>query len=231
MTFLEIVNQVLAKLREPALTATDFDSDTYGQVIKALVNESKREVEDSHTWHTLWERPTPYDVNTGDANIFPTGLFNDPQRGRIIDVWLRETVANGNLQLGRLNPASREYHLRTGQWFGVRDIRGQPSRYSFFLTSTGTEQVSIYPESDADYRIQFTIYNPQEDLSASTDVLKVPHQPVILGAYALAIQERGEDGGMTYQQASQNYSVALGDLIALSARNHFDSRAFDWVTE
>src|SRR5262245_50860097 len=52
-TALTVVNAVLARLRETALTSSTFSSNTYGQLILRFVNEAKRECEDAWDWTIL----------------------------------------------------------------------------------------------------------------------------------------------------------------------------------
>jgi len=70
------------------------------------------------------------------------------------------------------------------------------------------------------------MYIPQIDLSADADILLVPADAVIAGAYARALIERGEDGGLSSGEAYGIYKGILGDLIALEANRSND---IDWV--
>ena len=47
----------------------------------------------------------------------------------------------------------------------------------------------------------------------------MPDYPVLLGAYAKAIAERGEDSGLSYRDALVNAEKALSDAIAMDAIN------------
>ena len=65
MNYLDLVNDVLIRLREDEVTAT---TDTpYSKLIGKFVNDAKRIVEDSFQWNVLTETLT---VTTAD------GLFN-----------------------------------------------------------------------------------------------------------------------------------------------------------
>ena len=67
-------------------------------------------------------------------------------------------------------------------------------------------------------------YQRQADLSADSDILYVPAQPVLYMALALAARERGEVGGQT---AAELFGVAasyLSEAIALDAsRNNLEN--------
>ena len=51
MTYLEIVNNVLKRLREPSVSAVT--DNEYSQMIGTIVNDSKREIENTHTWNAM----------------------------------------------------------------------------------------------------------------------------------------------------------------------------------
>ncbi len=51
MTYLEIVNKVLKRLREP--TVASVSENSYSSLIGDLVNVAKREIEDAWNWSTL----------------------------------------------------------------------------------------------------------------------------------------------------------------------------------
>jgi hypothetical protein len=100
---------------------------------------------------------------------------------------------------------------------------GDPLYYSFNgVSSDGDTLVDVYPIPNGVYSLRFNMVAPQAALSESADRLLVPSEPVILGAYARAIIERGEDGGLSSSEASALASNSLSDAIALDA-NHFPS--------
>jgi hypothetical protein len=55
----------------------------------------------------------------------------------------------------------------------------------------------------------------------------VPSQPVILGAYARAIAERGEDSGMGSNDAYSVYLKILADNIALQSQRYIEEST--WI--
>ena len=64
------------------------------------------------------------------------------------------------------------------------------------------------------YTIKVHMVLPQDDLTEATTTLTVPEQPVVLGAYALALVERGEDGGTGPSVASVAFEKSLADYIS-----------------
>ena len=56
MTFLELVNDVLIRLREPVVTT--YNETTYSTLIAKFVNDTKRQVEDAFNWNALGQTIT-----------------------------------------------------------------------------------------------------------------------------------------------------------------------------
>jgi len=71
------------------------------------------------------------------------------------------------------------------------------------------------------------VVKEQSPLKKATDVLKVPYQPVILGAWARAIAERGEDGGTQSSIVAEEAFNSLNQAIMLDAGNFEYER--DWI--
>mgnify|MGYP003559975576 CR=1 FL=1 len=65
MTFLECINEVLARLREPSVTT--IASSTYSTLIGKFVNDAKRQVEDAWDWNCLSATLTLTNTNAGGA--------------------------------------------------------------------------------------------------------------------------------------------------------------------
>ncbi len=53
MTYLELINNVLIRLREDTIIAQDVDADPYYRVIGAMVNDAKDRCEDAWQWSYL----------------------------------------------------------------------------------------------------------------------------------------------------------------------------------
>jgi hypothetical protein len=96
--------------------------------------------------------------------------------------------------------------------------KGSPEKYNFNgVDSNGDTQVDLYPIPDGIYNIYFNIIKPQDTLSASSDVIKVPSEPVILLAYAKALAERGEDAGLSGGEAYSLYRDSLADHVSIES--------------
>lgn len=207
MNYLELVNDVLIRLRENEVSAV---TDTpYSKLIAKFVNDAKRQVEDAYEWNALSETLT---VTTA-PDLFNYVMTDSGQRFRVYDVIHQES--NWKLDFASTT--------KMNDWFlNYPDVeKGPPQYYNFNgVDSNGDTQVDLYPVPDAIYNIFFNITKPQAPLSANSDALKVPAEPVIFLAVAKALIERGEDAGMSSTEAYQLYLQSLADHVAMEANRY-----------
>lgn len=205
-TYLDIVNNVLKRLREPTVTSVA-DND-YAKMIGVLVNDAKREVEDASEWNAL--------SNTLSA-VTTQGVFNyvltgSRTRFRVLDI-LNET-SKSRVAYAATAWMDRQFILTSPQ-------QSAPVFYNFNgVNENGDTQVDLYPIPDGVYNIRFNLIIPQADLENNADRLLVPWHIVALLAYSKAIAERGEDSGVQSSEAYQMYRLALADAVAIE-RNHY----------
>ena len=212
MTYRELINQVLIRLREDTISG-DWsgainDASTisaYHKVIGSLINDAKRSIEERHDWLNLRENK---DINT----VSGTKNYNlsSGQEIKIIDV-----INNNTGQ--HLNQVSRLY-INTVKY--PTDDTGEPLYYSFNGSdSSNNLKVDLSPVPTAVHTVSFDIVKYQDNLSTAASVLKVPAQPVVLGAWARAISERGEDGGTQSSVMAVEANEALKQAIMLDSGN------------
>lgn len=200
-TYLEVVNKVLKRLREP--TVATFNENTYSTLISELVNQAKREVEDAHNWTML---RTHVDVTTSSSDNTYT-LTNAGDRARV---------------LGAYNTTD-DYFLKMvdHNWFTLAtntdSTTGQPLYYRYKGTDTGDPVIEVYPTPDGIYTLRFDTVVPQDDLDNGGTTISVPFYPVVLRTWSLAVSERGEDQGVLYSEIDDMYETALADAIAQDA--------------
>jgi hypothetical protein len=206
-TLLEMVNEVLIRLRENPVTSVA--DNAYSRLITTYINDTKRQVEDAYEWNALTETLTA----TTAANIFSYVLEGSGTRFRIIDVLNdTENVVMKYAPTKVLN-----------QWFLMTDPqRSAPIYYNFNGTEadTGDTLVDFYPIPDGVYNIRINLIKSQVPLAANSDKPLVPAEPIILGAYARALAERGEDGGLASSEAYQLFKSSLADFIAIEAAHY-----------
>lgn len=210
MTYLELVNAVLKRLREDEVTTVT--ASNYSKLIGSYVNDAKMDVENSYSWNSLSDTLT---VNTG-TGIFNYTLVGSGQRFEVIDVW--NNSANQKFFL-----ENRPVSWMTQALLTENPQQNAPMYYAFNgEDANGDTSVDIYPIPNGTYQIFFNITKPQPDLVNNTDRLLVPSLPVIMGAYARALAERGEDGGIGSGDAFMFYQKALGDAIAIESNRYVE---------
>lgn len=210
MTYLELINAVLTRLREEqAVTITDTE---YVQLIGAIVNEAKRDVEEAWNWTHL---RSYVNINTvGGTSTYNITGTND--RTRILDCY---NTTNRNVLVQLNNNVRNNYNdsiATAGQsapsMFDVIGVDG----------TTGELKVRVWPTPDGVHALRFYCVIPQADLSSASTVLTVPSAPVVQGAYLRAINERGEDQGRLSDIQERLYKVTLGNQIAIDTGNYTD---------
>lgn len=206
-TYLELVNNVLTRLREP--TVTSVQDSAYSRLIGVYINDAKREVEDAYDWNSLSNTLTA----STTAGSFNYVLEDSGTRFRVIDI-LNDTT-NIMMNYAATNWMDQQFLL-------IDQGRGAPAYYNFNgVDNNGDTQVDIYPIPDAAYTLRFNLIIPQADLNLDTDSILVPDHLVSMLAYSKAIAERGEDSGLLSSEAYQMYRLALADAVAIE-RNHYD---------
>jgi hypothetical protein len=203
MQYIQLVNEVLARLRESEVSSVN--DNAYSKMIGKFVNDAKRNVEDAYNWNALYDTLTA--TTTGD--IFNYVLDGSGQRFRVVDV-LNDT-SNWELREASTRWMNQQFLLTTPQ-------KGSPQYYNFNgVDANGDTQVDLFPIPNDVYNVRFNIVLPQPIMTIDSTVLKVPYEPVIFLAYAKALAERGEDGGLASSEAYGLYKTSLADAIALES--------------
>ena len=213
-TYLDTINNVLRRLREP--TVQNIDDTPYSSMVGVLVNDAKREVEDANDWNALSSTVTVSTV-AGTYNYTLTGVGT---RFRVVDV-LNDT-SNIVLQNAPTNWMSQQF------LFTADTDRGVPTYYNFNGVDTnGDTQVDLFQRPNGVYSIKFNLIVPQAPLSVGSTRILVPDHLVAMLAYAKAIAERGEDGGNLSSEAYALYKNALANEVAIE-RNRY-SEEMNWT--
>lgn len=206
MTYLNLVNSVLRRLREDEVTSVS--NDTYSKMVGDFVNDAKQMVESAWDWSAL---RTTLTVTTS-ANVFNYVLTGSQNKIKVLHA-INDT-SNLTMEYQPQKWFDEQYLINT-------PLSGEPQYYTFNgVNSDGDTQIDIYPKPDAAYTLRFNSIQRNDDLSANTDDLVIPSQPVIHLAVALLARERGETGGTS---AVEYFGIAdkyLSDAIALDAQKH-----------
>ena len=206
MTYLEIVNRVLRRLRENEVSTVQ--ETPYSQLIGDLVNVVKREVEDSWDWSAL---RTTLTANTS-ADIFNYVLVDSTTRIRILEI-INDTD-DFIVQQRSTKWFDKQFLMNSQQY-------GSPRFYNFNgVDNNGDSQIDIFPIPDATYTLRINAVVPQSELTTNSDTIQLPALIIIEGAIARAISERGDDGG--YQEQESRYRNMLADYIAAESGQRMD---------
>jgi len=213
MTFLELINDVLIRLRE---TQVSTNAETgYSTLIGKFVNDAKRQVEDAFSWNVL---ATDITVTTVAAT-YQYSLTGAGQKFQVQD------AINSTANIGMTNISFVE--MNRFQNFAIIPAATIPSMYAFEgVDGSGDTKVTLYPRPDAVYSLRFSLTVPQATLAADGTSVSVPDVLVAQNAYARALAERGEDGGINSNEAYQLYRTMLADYIALEGTRYPENQEF-----
>jgi len=206
MTYLELVNDVLVRLRES--TVSTVGETTYSSLIGKFVNDAKRQIEDSYNWNCLAQTIT-VTTTSGTSSYALTGAG---QKFRVNDA-LNTTSLIGlrNIEFVDMN---RKLNLGAPS-------QSIPSEFCFSgVDGSGDTKVDLFPVPSGAFTLLFDLTIPQAALSADGTSVKVLDYLVTQSAYARALIERGEDGGTNSAEAYALFRGMLSDAIAMESTRY-----------
>lgn len=206
MTYLQLVNNVLKRLRER--TVSTVEESAYSTMISMLVNDAKQEVEQAWDWSAL---RTTLSATTS-AGVFAYELTGSGDNMKMLN------VVNDTSNVFMDYKSAEDF---TNYYLNSSPTQGSPRYYSFNgLDDNGDTIVEVYPPPDGVYSLRFNLVNRQDDLASDTAVLLCPSKPVEMLAYAKAVEERGEDGGASSSSAYATAARVLNDAVSLDQAKH-----------
>jgi hypothetical protein len=210
-TLLQAVNETLTRLRENQVST--YTETTYSTLIAHFVNDAKRQVEDAWNWDAL---STTITVNTvaGTTNYVVTGS----------GIRQRDVTINDSTNLSKLQNVPIQWIIDQQQLAST--TQGIPAYYAWNGTDGTDSKIEIYPAPDSVYALKLNMIVPQVTLTADATVITVPSEPVIAGAVARALVERGEDGGLSSAEAYGLFKSVLADYISLEKERFMEFDTF-----
>ena len=206
MTYLELVNDVLTRLRETNVTTVSETS--YSALVGKFVNDAKRQIEDSYTWNALSQTITVTTV-AAQSSYSLTGAG---QKFRLMDAINTTSV----ITLDNITVADMNRKLN----FGTPG-QGIPSEFCFNgVDGSGDTKVDLFPVPSGVYTLKFEVTIPQANLTSDSTSVKVLDYLVTQSAYARALIERGEDGGTNSTEAYALFKGMLSDAIAMESTRY-----------
>lgn len=185
LTFLQVINRVLERLREA--TVANYNTTAYSTLLADLVNQVKTEIEEAWQWHAL--RDT-FSI-TPTTGVSHYALTDSGARGKIIDGW--NTTQGIPLRKG----TNREFNAK---FFGTGSAAVQTGSPTMYLPA-GVDAnldiaVDLWPIPVTGFldTIKFNVFVPQDDLAANATVALIPQNVLVEEVYARALNERGDEG-------------------------------------
>lgn len=211
MNYLDLVNNVLKRIRED--TVSTVNQTDYSALIGALVNDAKTSVEQAWNWSHL-RNTIVVTTSSGTSEYSLVGSGDDSY-----ELLFRDTTNSYNLMYQAKN------------WVDSQpSSSGNPRYFSYSgIDSNGDTKVTLYPTPSSTLVLNYNGVFRQSPLSADSDVIKVPWQPVMHLAVALAVRERGETGGTS---APEYFAIAdkyISDYIAIDAIKHPEEMLYSVV--
>lgn len=211
MTYLQLINRVLVRLREKTVT-TPAGSE-YSSLVGAYINDAKEVVEKAWNWKALRREITfntvagQNDYNLGSGGVAVGGTTNENSRLLM--------TKDGRPQFWNTTDETQMglYDLEY-----LRDLNisapsnSTPFSFALLRASTGIT-VRFVPAPNAVYAMKAVFIIPQDELTASSDVLTVPASPVWKAALARASGERGTGMGEDPEALNAMAHGALVDAI------------------
>lgn len=213
MTYLELVNDVLARLREQQVTTVALTN--YSALIGRFVNDAKRQIEDAYDWNALGREIT---ITTA-SGTYEYSLTGAGQKFRVNSDPLNTTsnVVMQNITNGDMR---RKQNLQP-------TVTAVPTEYCFDgVDNNGDAKVQLWGRPNGVYSIKFFLAVPQATLTDDSTSVLVPDVLVTQNAYARALVERGEDGGLNSSEAYALYKSMLSDYVALEATRFPEMQEF-----
>ena len=212
MTYLELVNNILLRLREREVATVN--ETAYSKLIGQLVNDAMQEVERAWDWSAL-RTTVSATTSTGVFSYELNGTGNDFEILNVIN-----DTANDFMEY-------KTAHQFDNWYLNQTPASGAPKYYSWNgVSNDGDTQVDIYPKPDGAYNIRFNMIKRSPVMTSDSTKIFVPDQPVQMLAYAKAVEERGEDGGQSAQSAYRTAERIISDAIALDSARHPEEMIF-----
>ena len=216
-TFLSIVNDVMARLREPSVSSVN--QTQYSTLIGKFVNDAKRQVADAYDWDAFNQAVTITTVTGQVGNYSLTGAGT---RFKTMDVI-------NTSRYYQLTPLPHDQH-DIFYYTIPTPIQNLPMNYTVQGVDTnGDLKVKFWPVPDGVYNIRFSLIVPESDFVNDSDTTLLTKEPIILGAYARALVERGEDGGLLSSEAYALFKQSMSDMISLELARSPENDSFTAV--
>lgn len=224
MTYLEIVNKVLRRLREDQVTSF---SDDYITLIADFVSDAHREVLEAHDWSSLDQTITVeltasqslYDLTETTADGGAVSASDTPPGD---NSFLRFVADQPQVWYYDSDSSATGTPMQFAEWGYLEHMYRQDTSASGtpYLFSIQPDDVNpgfklrVYPTpTNGSAVIRMRFHSPEALLDADSDATSravyTPWRPIVLGALYYALNERGEEIGEPGGLAEQRFYRAI----------------------
>lgn len=203
MTYLDMINSVLRRLRETEVS--NVTDTSYSKLVGDFINDAKNLVEAAWDWTMLREQ-LPVTTVSGTSTY---SLTSAGTRSKLLDAWNdTNNIRLIEISFQKLNSLSQTSGTTTGipQKFAFRGVDGN-----------GDRTVEVFPIPNGEQSLFFEVVVREPSLSDNADTTKLPTLPIVHLATALARRERGEAIGTSTAEYFAIADATLSDAIALDA--------------
>lgn len=187
MTYLQLINKVLVRLRQTQVASL---SEAGATLAGHFVNQAKEEIEDIGPWKALRTECTfPTVAGTEAASTVTT----TSERSYI-------HVEKGEAQVWEVTSNARRRKIPLIDYDVLRALHEQDNaqtqgqvQYVAFTKTSSALTLRCYPIPDAIYSLKAVVVNPQAELSSASTSITIPSKPTWMLAAAYAAIERGEE--------------------------------------
>lgn len=207
MTYLELINRVLRRLREPQISSLSGEKALfYGQ----LVNEAKDDIENAGPWYGL-RTPATGSFTPSTSTVDLTSSTN--QRSYLL-------YQSTGAPQAFITTVDEERRLAEVTWEEMDALHtldpdadeDVPAQFAYKKTKDGVT-LRVFPTPDAAYTYRFVFVVPQDELTDKDTELLIPSTPVWREALVRAMEERGEEFNGSLEAARTQAQEALMQAI------------------
>ena len=214
MTYLQLVNNVLRRMREDEVLSVD--ANTYSKMVGDFVNDAQKLIADAWDWSQLRQVIT---VNT-IVDVSDYALTGAGYDSKIMTAW--NDTSNLWLEYQPTQWIERAYYT-------AEVPVGAPTYYTNYNMDAGVPQIKLYPKPNDVYSLVFNVVIRDVTLTNNDDVVLLPTLPIIHLAIALLARERGETGGTSTAEYFGLADKYLSDAIAHDANRHPEELTWNYI--
>jgi len=213
MTYLQIVNQVLRRMREEEVSSVI--QTPYSQMAGDFVNDAKSFVEDAWDWSC---KRTEIPVVTSAS----VGSYALPGTDSALKIFSATNETTGSFLT-----------YRPQMWFQARmlsPVEGAPGSFgNDGLSGTGEIKLRLYPIPDGVYNLTVRCSVKEPEFAEDNDETLLPTRPIIHLAIAMLARERGEAGGTSVGEYFTMAERYLADAISYDANRHPEDLIWSYI--